>query len=148
MCACTSFWEAFCWISLNSFPLVRVHEILCCDFASLHNQFICILLLFESLYPAGQPCCTGLKAALCQHFILCDPNLVHKIICKSSAPIQVNDENAEIVQLNHGYSATESTLAFSGAVLSQRFCALAKTSCREFKAKISLRSHGSFITRV
>lgn len=99
-----AFWRFFCWISLISFSLVKVPETLCCSFASPNNQFICILLLFESLYPALQHCCAGLKASLCQHFLLCDPNLVHKIICKYSVPIHYG--NREIVQINHDYSAT------------------------------------------
>ena len=109
VCACVRFFEDFCWISLISFPLVKVHATLCSDFASLNNQFIHILLVCETLYPAGKTR-TRLKASLCQYFLLCDPNFIHKTICKSSAPM--NCGNVEIVQISHHYSATRIHFSF------------------------------------
>lgn len=75
-----------------------------CDFASLKNQFMSIILLFESLYPDGQTCRNGLKISLCQHSLLCGSHLVHITICKLSAPI--NSGNADIMQIGDYYSTT------------------------------------------
>ena len=102
------------WVSRMLYKNINHFKMLRCCFTgfieparpSYHAH---ILLVCETLYPAGKTR-TRLKASLCQYFLLCDPNFIHKTICKSSAPM--NCGNVEIVQISHHYSATRIHFSF------------------------------------
>lgn len=81
-------------------------KIYACDFTSLNIQFMPILLLFESLYPAGQ-LCAWLKTFLCQNSVLCG---LHTFESKRSALI--NSGSTTLVQISHYHTAMRVHLSF------------------------------------